>query len=340
MQDTTKRRALGRGLSALISAQPVPVITKPQPVTSTATSTTTMTQPMVAAAASTQSYPAVEPTAVIELKKSGNQTEVEFIKTNCLQASAVQPRQDFDPQELNELSQSIRSMGILQPILVRPLASNGSTERRFEIIAGERRWRAAQLAELEQVPVIIKSFSDEEASEVAIIENIQRSDLNPLEEAQAYQTLADRFNLNHHQIADKVGKDRSTISNLLRVLALPSDIQDHVRNGKLSLGHAKALLSVKEPAAQKNLATKVLAEEMTVRELESIVARNVLLKKPSKKRQGKLTPMSDFPDANDRLRQRLGTRTLIQTKSDGSGKITVDFFSSSDLDRLIDLICE
>ena len=315
--ENVKRRALGRGLSALISSGPVPVV------------------PMRPVEAGMQS-----PIATPEREgssKDGALGQVQYIGTEFLQASAVQPRQNFDQAELSELSQSIKVMGVLQPILVRPLKSQ---EGRYEIIAGERRWRAAKLVDLTQVPVIIKVFSDEEASEVAIIENVQRSDLNPLEEALAYQTLADRFGLNHHQIAEKVGKDRSTVTNLLRILALPTEIQELVKQGRITLGHAKALLSVKEPAAQKSLANKIIQEELSVRGLESIVARNVSLKKPSAKSRRGLTPLSDYPEVNDRLRKHLGTKTLINAKSDGAGKIIIDFFSSADLERIVDLICE
>jgi ParB family chromosome partitioning protein len=315
--DNTKRRALGRGLSALISSGPVPVV----PVRPVAGSTKVQ----------------VDEVGTEDGAADIERPQVQYRSIELLQPSSVQPRQSFDEAELAELSQSIKVMGILQPILVRPLKTQ---EGHYEIIAGERRWRAGKLANLAQVPVIIRSFSDEEASEVAIIENVQRSDLNALEEAFAYQTLADRFGLNHHQIAEKVGKDRSTITNLLRILALPPEIQDLVREGSISLGHAKALLSVKEPAAQKSLANKIIQEELSVRGLESIVARNVSLKKPSTKSRRSLTPLSDYPEVNDRLRKYLGTKTLINAKADSAGKIVIDFFSAADLERIVDLICE
>jgi ParB family transcriptional regulator, chromosome partitioning protein len=315
--ENTKRRALGRGLSALISSGPVPVV----PVRPVLGSSKAPFDEAVAADASVDE----------------EHSQVQYRSIELLQASSVQPRQNFDEAELAELSQSIKVMGILQPILVRPLRGQ---EGRYEIIAGERRWRAGKLAGLSQVPVIIRTFSDEEASEVAIIENVQRSDLNALEEALAYQALADRFGLNHHQIAEKVGKDRSTVTNLLRILALPTEIQELLRQGSISLGHAKALLSVKEPTAQKSLANKIIQEELSVRGLESIVARNVSLKKPSTKSRRSLTPLSDYPEVNDRLRKYLGTKTLINAKSDSAGKIVIDFFSAADLERIVDLICE
>jgi ParB family chromosome partitioning protein len=312
-----KRKALGRGLSALISAKPVSV-------TPTVETTEKKNISLVSNAAQAP-------------QASNNGAAVQYQPTGNLMPSSVQPRQNFNEAELKELAQSIKGLGILQPILVRKSLENSG---KLEIIAGERRWRAAQLAELSEVPVIIRDFSDEEASEVAIIENIQRSDLNPMEEAEAYQALIDNFNLSQQQVADKVGKDRSSIANLLRVLSLPPEVQTLVRQSKISLGHAKALLAVKEPVAQKNLAQKILNESLTVRELEGIVSRSVQLKKPRLKKESNLMKLSDFPEANDRLRQRLGTRTNIQSKSDGSGKISIDFFSNSDLDRIIELICE
>jgi ParB family chromosome partitioning protein len=248
-----------------------------------------------------------------------------------ISANPEQPRVDFPEQEIAELSESIKAFGILQPILVRPWQGS------YQIVAGERRFRASQRAGLTQVPVLIKELSDRETFEVALVENVQRLNLNPLEEARGYQRLMDEFNLNAQEVAARVGKDRATVANLVRILRLPTAVQEYLREGIITVGHAKAILTVKEPAAQTSLAQKVIDESLSVRALEAIVSREVVLEEPKKPRAGKRIEASQFPEIEERLRNAVGTKVTIKKTKQG-GTIELHFFSDSELDRLIDIL--
>lgn len=310
-----QRSALGRGLSALVSsAAPVPVVP-------TASATTILAE-----------IPAANLVDTAQVPESNQVSGVTFLDLASLEANPNQPRVDFSDSEIAELSESIKTLGVLQPILVRPFAG------KYQIVAGERRFRAATKAGLSQVPVIIRELSDKETLEVAIVENVQRQNLNPIEEAKGYQRLMDEFSLTAQEVAERVGKERATVANVVRILKLPQQVQDLVREGKLSIGHAKAILTVKEPSAQISLAHKVIGEGLSVRALESIVGREVVLDGPRKvtvERQSVQAPQ--FPEIEERLRNALGTKVTIRKGKQG-GAIELHFFSDAELDRLIDVL--
>ena len=307
-----QRMALGRGLSALVSSAAPVAATPPSTPLATQVPENTIDLPGRVAAA--------DPT-------SG----VQYIDITRISANPEQPRVDFPEQEINELSESIKALGVLQPILVRPWQGS------YQIVAGERRFRASIRAGLSQVPVLIKELSDRDTFEVALVENVQRLNLNPLEEARGYQRLMDEFNLNAQEVAARVGKDRATVANLVRILRLPPVVQEYLREGIITVGHAKAILTVKEPAAQTNLAQKVIDESLSVRALEAIVSREVILEEPKKPRTGKKIEASQFPEIEERLRNALGTKVTIRRSKKG-GAVELHFFSDSELDRLIDIL--
>jgi len=254
-----------------------------------------------------------------------------YVDVARITANPEQPRVDFPEQEIAELSESIKVLGVLQPILVRPRAGG------YQIVAGERRFRASIRAGLSQVPVLVKDLSDRDTFEVALVENVQRLNLNPLEEAKGYQRLIDEFNLSAQEVAERVGKDRATVANLVRVLKLPAAVQEYLREGHITVGHAKAILTVKEPAAQTSLAQKVIDESLSVRALEAIVSREVVLEEPKKPRAAKTIETAEFPEIEERLRNSLGTKVTIRRSKKG-GAIELHFFSDSELDRLIDIL--
>jgi ParB family chromosome partitioning protein len=246
-----------------------------------------------------------------------------------------QPRQDFDPQELEELASSVLEKGIIQPILVRP-----KSDGQFEVVAGERRWRAAKLAGLAQVPVVIRTMEDAESLEIAIIENVQRSDLNPVEEALAYQQLISEFSLTQEDVAQKVGKNRSSVSNTLRLLKLPQGVLNKVRDGRLSEGHARALLSIEDIDVMERLADKILRDNLSVRETEKIAGG---IKSGPEESKPVKTKKPDFKDPHtrhleDELKRKLGTQVKVSPKSASKGKIEIDYYSLEDLDRIISIL--
>ncbi|MCL4846971.1 MAG: ParB/RepB/Spo0J family partition protein [Acidobacteria bacterium] len=250
-------------------------------------------------------------------------TEVDL---DLLQPNRFQPRVQFDEQRLAELAQSIRANGVIQPILVR------KTARTYEIIAGERRWRAAQLAGLLKVPVVVKEVPDERLLEVALIENIQRENLNPIDEALAYQRLGQEFGLTQDAIATAVGKDRSSVANFIRLLKLPVKAQQMVASGTLQMGHARALLAIEGDSRLLALAQQVADRGLSVRETEQLVRRASSPPAPS------VPPAPAAPDvhtrhAEERLRLTLGTRVRITRKAKG-GRIEIDFVSEDELQRL------
>jgi len=240
-----------------------------------------------------------------------------------------QPRKVFDETALAELVSSVKEKGVLQPLIVRS-AGNDS----FELIAGERRWRAAQKAGLKEVPVVIKEVSDRESLEIAIIENIQRAELNPVEEAEGYRRLMDEFSYTQEELAGKVGKERATVSNHLRILKLPEEVKKDIADGRLSLGHAKALLGLGKGEEIIDIKKTVIKKGMSVRETEALVKRT---------RQGglkKKTPAkvdNDLAGLEERLKRHFGTRVRIARKG-GKGKVEIDFYSDEELDSLIEII--
>jgi ParB family chromosome partitioning protein len=251
------------------------------------------------------------------------------IDTDLLRPNKFQPRTHMDDNRIEGLSRSIRANGIIQPIVVR------KAEKGYEIIAGERRWRAAQRAGLLKVPVVVRDIPEDRMLAVALIENIQREDLNPIEEAVAYRRLADEFHLTQEQIAEAVGKDRSSIANYVRLLRLPPEVRANVASNTLSMGHARALLALSDENAQLRLARDVVARSLSVRETEALV------KKAAKAATGKPGKTVDVHTrvAEEKLRLALGTRARIVRKGKG-GRIEVDFTSEDELHRIYELLTE
>lgn len=319
------RSALGRGLSALVSATAAPVTVVAPVDTELAAST----GPSNTDGLST--YPQGS-THVDSQAKNLN-----LMPISQLRANPQQPRQDFSDQEVAELADSIKTLGVLQPILVRPLT--GAPSATYQIVAGERRFRAAIRAGLSQIPVIIKDLSDREALEIGLVENVQRQGLNPIEEALGYQKLIDEFSLTANEVAERVGKDRATVANTTRLLKLPQQIQEMLRDGRISVGHAKAVLTVREPNAQIHLANKIVSESLSVRAIESIVARDVVLEAPKREAAGTMrrSRAAVYPEIEERLRNALGTKVSIRRKRKG-GAIELHFFSDEELDRLVQFI--
>jgi ParB family transcriptional regulator, chromosome partitioning protein len=243
----------------------------------------------------------------------------------------MQPRSHFDEASLESLAESIRSHGIVQPLLVR------RRNNVYELIAGERRWRAAKLAGLSRVPVVVKDVPDENLLEIALIENIQRENLNHIEEAQAYKKLIENVGLTQEALASRVGRDRSYITNYLRLLRLPEDLQQLVKEGRLSTGHARTLLALNDPDLQRRVARQIIEGGLSVRATEHLVHKQ-LKGKPSK---GPAALMSTDPNlraAETKLRRALGTQVRIVQTSDGKGKLEISFFSTQDLDRIYSLL--
>lgn len=243
------------------------------------------------------------------------------------------PRRTFDEAALEELAASLKNQGVLQPILVRKDSRGG-----YRIIAGERRWRAAQRAGLKDIPALVKEASDAEAYELALVENIQRADLSPLEEAEAYRRLVEERRLTQEQIADRVGKDRSTVANALRLLALPNEVKQLLAEGDLDMGHARALLGLSKGGEMVALARAVVTEKLTVRETEARVkASRAGGAAPAKKKaQAKASP--EARRLVEDLQRRLGTKVRLVERGGGKGTLEVEFFSYEDLDRIVHLI--
>jgi ParB family chromosome partitioning protein len=249
---------------------------------------------------------------------------------DMIRPNRYQPRQHFSPDELAELAESIRSQGIIQPLLVR------SDDQGYELVAGERRLRAARLAGLNRVPVVVKDVSDDKMLEISIVENIQRENLNPMEEAEAYYRLINEFALTQDQAAERVGKSRSAVANFLRLRQLPDPIKDSILKGALSMGHARALLAAQTPARQQAAWRSVLAKQLSVRETEALIKRLNSEKKPA--RIPALTPEQRyFQDISEDLSRHFGTRVRIQRKGK-KGRLEIDFFSDDDLDRLLGML--
>jgi ParB family chromosome partitioning protein len=336
------RMALGRGLSALVSSTPIPAPTaKPTP-----TPTTTVVNPERASnldSILTASKTPGDTKAPLEASPKPLSTQPEtktssptFLPISQIKTNPEQPRQEFSEGEISELSDSIKALGVIQPIIVRSRGGN------YEIIAGERRFRAATRAGLQEVPVLIRDISEQEAFEIAMVENIQRQQLNPIEEGAGYQRLMDQFSLTTQEVAERVGKDRATVSNFTRLLRLPTVVQTLLREGKISTGHAKAILTVKEPSAQIGLANKIIAENLTVRAIEAIVSREVVLETKTKRSTGggkQASSTSQYPDLEERLRNALGTKVTVHKKRKG-GQIELHFFSEEELDRLAQILLE
>ena len=262
-------------------------------------------------------------------EKTGGETLVNITK---VEPNREQPRKNFDEDALEELADSIKQFGLLQPILVQ------DRKTYYEIIAGERRWRAAKKAGLKEVPVIIKNLTEQEIVEIALIENIQREDLNPIEEAQAYKRLLTEFNLKQDEVAERVAKSRTAVTNSMRLLKLCDDVQQMIIDGMISTGHARALISIEDSEQQYQIAQQIFDEKLSVRDVEKLVKNLHKPVKSSKKSTDDKTMEAIYLDIEEKLKQRLSTKVTVTSKGEGAGKIEIEFYNHEDLDRLMDLM--
>ena len=304
-----KKSGLGRGLDALfpekVSQEKPKTVRSSKPKTNTATVKTTLDQP------------AVKGETIVKISK--------------VEPNREQPRKKFDEDALLELSESIKMYGVLQPLLV------SDKKDYYEIVAGERRWRAAKMAGLKEVPVVIKEFSDQEIVEISLIENIQREDLNPVEEAMAYKRLIDEFNLKQDEIAERVSKSRTAVTNSLRLLKLDARVQQMMVDEMISAGHARALLAISDAEKQYSVAMRIFDEKLSVRETEKLV-KTILI--PSKKRENAVSDSAEdaiYESLEEKMKNITGTRVFIDRKKNNKGKIEIEYYSRDDLDRIIDL---
>ena len=253
-----------------------------------------------------------------------------LLKINQVEPNRDQPRKEFDEDALLELADSIKQFGVLQPLLVQ------KKKDYYEIIAGERRWRAAKLAGLKEVPVLIKSYTDQEIVEISLIENIQRENLNPIEEAMAFKRLLEEFHLKQDEVAERVSKSRTAVTNSMRLLKLSDKVKQMIIDDMISTGHARALLAIEDEEQQYLLATKIFDEKLSVRETEKLVKS---LKNP-KKEVKKITPEHQFiyNDIAEKMKSIMGTKVNINAKANGKGKIEIEYYSEEELERIYDLM--
>ena len=265
--------------------------------------------------------------------EKGEETHGEiYVKLSKIEPNRSQPRKNFDEEQLQQLADSMKRYGVLQPLLVQ------KRENGFEIIAGERRWRAAKMADLKEVPVVVREYDPQQTMEIALIENVQREDLNPIEEAMAYQQLIQEFNLKQEEIAERVSKSRTTITNSLRLLNLAKEVQQMLVENRLSSGHARALLSLEDPKLQIELAHKIEQNKMSVREVEKAVKLMGKEKKPKKEKQVDEALELVFRDLEERMKTVMGTKVNISRKDKSKGKIEIEYYSESELERIVELI--
>lgn len=317
----SKKRGLGRGLGSLLSGAPQNQSSNTQQQAKSSVNTQ-MTTPKEAIAKQVEQAPVVVNTEGKVWKVS-----IEKIKPGI-----YQPRRVFIKEKLEELSASIKQSGILQPIVVR------KKDEGFEIIAGERRWRAAQMAGLHEVPVIIKNYNDKETLELSIVENIQREDLSPVEEAEGYYRLMNEFSLSHQQIAEKVGRDRSSVTNAIRLLSLPAEIKKYLENSDISVGHAKILLAIEDKERQLELANLCKGEKISVRKLEKLAAQKKQNTEMIEKTGELLSAsLSDrlIAGLGEEVQKLLGTRVNIDYNG-SKGKVSIYFYSDEELTNIID----
>ena len=257
-----------------------------------------------------------------------------MVKISLIEPNRDQPRKDFNEEELQELAESIKNYGVLQPLLVQKKGTS------YELIAGERRWRAAKLAGLKEVPVVLREYSKQQAMEIALIENEQRADLNPIEEAQAYQQLVKEFHLTQEEIAARVSKNRATITNAMRLLKLDEEIQNLLIKGAISSGHARAILSLEDKQLQKKAAKEVLDKRLSVRETEKLAKR---LARASAEKNERNEKKDDalaliFQDLEERMKTIMGTKVSIHNKDRNKGRIEIEYYSEAELERIVEMI--
>ena len=303
------KRGLGRGLSNLIPTDDTTEDVSPKASKQTKTGAVTKT----------------------EVVKKVEQT----LNINRIEPNKNQPRKEFNEDALQELADSIKQFGVIEPLVV--VKRKGY----YELIAGERRWRAARLAGLKEVPVVIKDYDDQQIVEIALIENIQREDLNPIEEAHAYERLIQEFNLTQDEVAERVSKSRTTVTNALRLLKLTEKVQQMLIDDMLSTGHVRALITIADPQLQYETAMYIFDKKLSVRETESYV-KKLLNKKPKEKTSEKEDPELSFlyKAIENRLKESLGTKTTIKAKTKDSGKNEIEYYSQEDLERITQLLAQ
>ena len=266
--------------------------------------------------------------------KSEHAADAVMIDIKKVEPNREQPRKKFDEDALIELSESIKQFGVLQPLLCQ------ERDDYYEIIAGERRWRAAKIAGIKEVPVIIKKLSEQEIMEISLIENLQREDLNPIEEALAYKRLIDEFKLKQDEVAERVSKSRTAVTNAMRLLKLNEKVQQMVIDEMLTTGHARALLGIEDQDIQYVLAQQIFDQKLSVRDTEKLVKSMQNEKKGKKKEPEKLDSklLAIYSDLEEQMKKIMGTKVLIISKNSNSGKIEIEYYSQDELDRIIDLI--
>lgn len=268
----------------------------------------------------------VEEVKVKEEPKSGEQ----MMNINDVEPSRDQPRKKFEEDPLLELADSIKQYGVLQPLIVR------KRDNYYEIIAGERRWRAAKIAGLKEVPVIVRDYSEQEIVEIALIENIQRENLNPIEEAKAFKRLLEEFHLKQDEVAERVSKSRTAVTNSMRLLKLSDKVQNMIIDDMISTGHARALLAIDDPEKQYELASKIFDEKLSVRETEKLVKS---VKNPKQvKEKKKIENEYLYQELANKMKDVMGTKVNISTKGNGKGKIEIEYYSDDELERMFDMI--
>ena len=291
----------------------------------TTTEGKTRTAGETAAKSKTQTAKAEPVVKIVEVEKE------KFLNISEIEPNVSQPRKMFDEEQLGELAESIRRYGVLQPLLVQKKGD------RYELIAGERRWRAAKLAGFREVPVIVREYTRQQTMEIALIENVQRADLNPIEEAQAFQQLIQEFHLTQEEIANRVSKNRATITNSMRLLKLDSRVQDMLAEGKISSGHARALLGLEDRERQYQVAVKIVEEKLSVRDVEKLVK---MMNRPPKEKKPEKGPDIDliYRQVEDKLKSIMGTKVVINQKDKNKGRIEIEYYSQEELERLIELM--
>ena len=319
-----KKKGLGRGLDALFPEKPAEKKPVPKPITKEVNPKQEAESVKTTVPASDKKEMTAD--APTEVKK----TEM-LVKISKVEPNRTQPRKQFDEDALVELSESIKQFGILQPLLV---SDKGDY---YEIIAGERRWRAAKLAGLKEVPVIIKEFNDQQVVEISLIENIQREDLNPIEEAMAYKRLINEFKLKQDSIAERVSKSRTAVTNSLRLLKLDERVQQMLIDEMISAGHARAILAIPDKDKQASVAMKVFDEKLSVRETEKLVKH--IVEPPKKKAEKQVNTAEDaiYESLEEKMKGLVGTRVFIHRKKNNKGKIEIEYYSRDELERIIEL---
>lgn len=267
---------------------------------------------------------------VIEKKVIVKEPAETIVKINEVEPNKNQPRRTFDEDALLELAESIKQHGVIQPLIVK------KRDKYYEIIAGERRWRAAKMAGLKEIPIVIKDLSDQEIMEVALIENIQREDLNPIEEAQAYQRLIKEYNYKQDELAERVSKSRVAVTNSMRLLKLDERVQKMIIDDMISAGHARALLAITDSEKQYTIAMKVFDDKLSVRETEKLIKNLDKQVKP----KVNTTPENDFiyRDIENKLKESMGTKVIIHNKDNNKGKIEIEYYSQDDFERIVDIL--